>query len=543
MTLSTWTIARIARLGPATAGSVSVERDLPVTMTDGTVLLAERWFAGDGDTGAPVVIVRTPYGRTQTDVIARLLAERGHTVVVQSCRGTFGSGGEFTPFFDEEQDGADLLTWLEAQSWASGEWLLFGVSYLGLTAWALKRRSPRAIGAMALAVTSTDFRRAVIWPSERFGLSNGISWRYGLRHQELTGIHLRRAQLLETRTIRRATRDGYAQDADIRAFGEPDQPYRSWLAHDDRDPWWDRIDFDGEGDSVPPLLQVAGWYDLFLDAQVDDYVRIRDAGRPVRLVIGPWVHGSLGLFTNALRETVELFTGARDRSDARIWFGGVRRWVNMPAYPPRNAPTRWSLGADGSLTQSGSAMPEGAAGERELPDAGSPAPTVGGRTLFRADAGRKDQRAREKRPDVLTYTTAALDHDIAIAGWPTAQLAVTGSDGRPWFVRLCDVSPTGGSSNVCDGTVPASDDRDLRDEESGERRTVDIRLSPTAHVFRRGHRIRLQVSTDASPTYARVHAAQGPRLVISDTDGASGVDLPLVALRRGRRPSPAAGPR
>jgi len=525
MTAGTRLFAGLARLGPCTRFSVRVERDLPVTMSDGEVLLADRWYADDGGVSDPVVVVRTPYGRSQIDLVSRLLAERGLNVVVQSCRGTFGSSGHFEPFFAEENDGADTLTWLDGQAWASGEWLLFGVSYLGLTAWSMKRRSPRPIGALALAVTSTDFRRAVIYPSGRFGLSNALAWRYQLRDQELPNLRLWLSRARLTRKIRYATREGLAAGADVRAFGEIDQPYRDWLDHESTDPWWKRIDFDDEVKTLPPTLLVAGWYDLFLDAQLDDYARMRAAGHEVRLVIGPWVHSSPGLFLAAVRETLNLFTGDRKNSGARVWFGGTRRWTRMPEFPPRSELRRWTLGADARLTRDGGSSSERSEvrSKRELVPEVSPAPAAGGRTLFAADAGRRDQRHREGRSDVLIYTTEPLAEDLTIVGRPSAGLAVEEVDGQPWFVRLCDVSRSGRSHNVSDGTVVVA-----ALGEADRPRDVEITLSPTAHVFRRGHRIRLQVSAEASPTYAADSAAPSRGVVFDGVDGVSFLDLPAV---------------
>ena len=69
------------------------------------------------------------------------------------------------------------------------------------------------------------------------------------------------------------------------------------------------------------------------------------------------------------------------------------------------------------------------------------------------------------------------------------------------FVRLCDVSPDGTSRNVCDRLVrlPA----ESPDGMPGTVRSAVLRLWPAAHRFRRGHRIRVQVSSGAHPRYAR----------------------------------------
>jgi len=84
---------------PARDGRVTeVFRDLRVPGADGADLLTDRYVPPVGRPDLPVVVIRTPYSRRGTDPLARVLAERGHHVVVQSCRGTFGSTGAFVPF-------------------------------------------------------------------------------------------------------------------------------------------------------------------------------------------------------------------------------------------------------------------------------------------------------------------------------------------------------------------------------------------------------------------------------------------------------------
>jgi putative CocE/NonD family hydrolase len=63
------------------------------------------------------------------------------------------------------------------------------------------------------------------------------------------------------------------------------------------------------------------------------------------------------------------------------------------------------------------------------------------------------------------------------------------------FVRLCDVDPRGRSVNVCDGLVSLSSADSVG--------CAVVRLWPTAHRFRAGHRIRVQVSSGAFPRFAR----------------------------------------
>jgi putative CocE/NonD family hydrolase len=111
-------------------------------------------------------------------------------------------------------------------------------------------------------------------------------------------------------------------------------------------------------------------------------------------------------------------------------------------------------------------------------------------------SGRQDNTALEARADVLTYTTPVLDRDTEVIGEVSAEIWFRSSLAHAdVFVRLCDVDPRGRSRNVCDGLTSLSG--------ADEISCVTVALWPTAHRFRRGHRIRVQVSSGAFPRYAR----------------------------------------
>jgi hypothetical protein len=112
------------------------------------------------------------------------------------------------------------------------------------------------------------------------------------------------------------------------------------------------------------------------------------------------------------------------------------------------------------------------------------------------DSGRRNNTALEARPDVLTYTTAPLEADTEVIGEVSAEIWFSSSLAHAdVFVRLCDVDPRGRSWNVCDGLTS------LTGADKVTRATV--RLWATAYRFKRGHRIRVQVSSGAFPRYAR----------------------------------------
>ena len=129
--------------------------------------------------------MRTPYGRRQwAGMIGRLFAERGYQVVIQSCRGTFGSGGTWVPFRHNGPTVGPLWNGLLDQPWFPGALATFGPSYLGLTQWAVATEAPSSVRAMALSVTASDFRQAVVYPSECFALGTSLAWLQLLEYQE-----------------------------------------------------------------------------------------------------------------------------------------------------------------------------------------------------------------------------------------------------------------------------------------------------------------------------------------------------------------------
>src|SRR3989304_8434498 len=93
---------------------IVVKRNVGVPMPDGALLLADHYYPRGGGK-PPTILVRTPYGRSGRwgDTYGRPFAERGFQVLIQSCRGTFGSGGEVYPYRNERADGLATLEWVQ----------------------------------------------------------------------------------------------------------------------------------------------------------------------------------------------------------------------------------------------------------------------------------------------------------------------------------------------------------------------------------------------------------------------------------------------
>src|ERR1700742_639678 len=174
MSLLSQVMGRRMRLIAPRTTDVRREKDLPVAMDDGEVLLADRWVARDGaDEPTPTVLVRSPYGRRQLVglLFGRLLAERGLQVVIQSVRGTFGSGGTFSPF-DERADGLATLRWLRAQPWHAGLVGTLGPSYLGFVQWAI---ADDDLAAMSIHVSASEFHSQT-YAGSSLSLETLASW-------------------------------------------------------------------------------------------------------------------------------------------------------------------------------------------------------------------------------------------------------------------------------------------------------------------------------------------------------------------------------
>jgi putative CocE/NonD family hydrolase len=545
MTVGSRLAAKLVGLRAPRATDISVEHDLAAKMPDGAILLADRWFPTRAPADLPTILIRTPYGRRIMGPLGRLYAERGYQVVIQSCRGTFGSEGEFDPMRNEHADGRATLEWVAGQPWFDGRLVTWGGSYLGLTQWAVVEDVPDFVKAMALHVTASDFREGVVYPGGSFALETSLAWMHELKYQERGFRAVVGAQIRFGRVLAAASEVLPIGKCDVATIGETAPFYQQWLEHSaPGDAWWEAIDFGRHLEKVPPASLVGGWYDIFLPRQVADYEALRAAGRNARLTIGPWHHSSPGLFGETIRDSLQWFDsqlgerrGEEQRAPVRVFDMGRREWREFSQWPPVGETQRWYLGRWGTL---GLEPPPESGADLFHYNPHDPTPGVGGASLNMRSAGRKDQRRREHRHDVLTYTSPVLTEDLTVIGPLSATLSLRSSlEHTDFHVRLCDVTPKGKSLNLSDGIVrltPGS----VRTHEDGSF-TLEISMWPTANTFKAGDRIRLQVASGAHPLFAR-NAGTGEPLatgsnlrsadqeVFHDEARPSSIALPVVKL-------------
>jgi hypothetical protein len=292
-----------------------------------------------------------------------------------------------------------------------------------------------------------------------------------------------------------------------------------------------------------PVHLVGGWYDYYLRGLLRDYATLKAAGRQPYLSIGPWFHAHPGMMMTGLQEGLAWFDAhlKDDRRGLRqkpvhICVMGADEWRELDDFPPPARQTRYYLHAEGGLgpdTPPAASPPDGF-----RYDPADPTPALGGAFLGSEGAGPQDNRPLEARPDVLCYTTPPLAQAVEIIGMVRLELYARSSLAHTdFFGRLCDVAPDGRSTNICDGLFRVEPGQAEGQVDSHLR--IEIDMWATAHRFRRGHRLRLQVSSGAHPRWSRnlgtgealatgVRMAVAEQTVYHDEAHPSSVVLPVV---------------
>jgi hypothetical protein len=531
--------------------------ELEATMRDGTVLRADAYRPSSGDGPWPVLLARTPYGRKDPGVIARLdpakAAGRGHLVIVQDCRGRFGSQGSWTPLAHERTDGYDTVAWAAQLPYADGRVAMYGPSYLGHAQWAALADQPPELRAVIPEFTWADPYDGLITRGGANELGLMTQWTLGLGTDVL---ERRFADQPIGRRRRLAELNDAIEGLTARTYWElpPGETLRRLNLPLPRP---DQRSVAGSGRAEVPALIVAGWYDCFLQGGLDAYVRARTNGTPVSLLVGPWSHddqssrvgeGDFGEAADAaaidhggslldreldwldrqLRHrprsaVISTTTGTRTpkvepEQTVLVFVMGADEWRRMPTWPPAAADTSWFLHPRGELSLK--APEPGSAPDVFRNDPSNPVPTRGGALLLTPEfpAGPFDQEAVEKHDDVLVYTSAPMRAPLEVIG--RVRVLLLGDSTAPvtdWVARLCDVDADGISRNLTDGIVRK------RAAGKGE---VSIDLWSTAHVFLPGHRIRLQVTASCFPRWDR--GAPARQRVHHDSARPSRLILPVA---------------
>ncbi len=498
---------------------VSDFKKLPVQMDDGELLYADLYRPGKLES-APTILVRIPLdntikGRLLSNMVGRIWAERGYNVLIQGVRGRFNSKGKHVPFVNERTDGIATLKWLNQQPWHNGKTGMWGGSYFGYTQWVLSDQDTLGLKAMFTHISSSDMYK-MFYPGKTFAYESALFWATRSYSGEDTPMEYER--------LKKGFEGGKMIEADNRVV--QDIPfYNDWVTHTERDSYWRKVDgFERAKQLKVPVLMMAGWYDPFLNAQVQDFEEVRKEGdstiaNACRLIIGPWTHA----------ETVQLPNGYQAKNyrlasiapaigwydlhlkgiagekipPVQIFVMGINQWRYENSFPlERTKYTSYYLGIDSSAMDTEKKQRIDTVPFQKLKiqtylyDPADPIPSIGG-VVLGGRAGPKPQNELATRKDILFYNSAILQEDLEVTGKIKLVLYVsTNAKNTDFMGKLVDVHPDGKAYTISEGA--------LRKYYSGkdQKEQIEIELSPTSNVFLKGHVIRLEISSSNYPRFS-----------------------------------------
>jgi hypothetical protein len=522
---------------PQDASPVTTDWNVRVPMRDGIRLAADVWRGGPGERRA-TVLSRTPYNKNNDEHQGRAAeyAAHGYNFVDMDVRGRGDSEGSFEPWRAEAQDGYDTIEWIAQQDWSDGRVVTWGPSYLAWVQWLTAVLQPPHLQGMIVHVAPSD-------PFEDSPTGVPIPW-------ELCWL-----RMLDGRVRQYVDLVDWPQKAwhlplltmDTHA-GFHSEHWRNFLTHPITDrAYWDPVRYRPQiRDVTVPVLNITGWYDDVQRGSTENFRLMTGPDVPagVRenqwMVIGPWDHGCTRTRARTLG-TIEFGPGAETDLPAleRDWLAWVLRQEGERPAPVRLfvmgdntwraeqewplARTRWAryfLDSNGDAqTRHGGGVLRRENGDGTHPVAGSapdalsydpadPVPFISDHASSSQIGGPDDYSGVEERPDVLVYTTPPLESDREVTGPVRLELfASSTAVDTDFTAKLLDVHPDGFSQRLCDSMVRARFRNGYSGPETrlvpGEVTAFTIDMWSTSHVFRAGHRVRLEVSSSAFPKYDR----------------------------------------
>jgi len=475
----------------------------------------------------PTILIRTPYGKG-LDITPHYAAfvDRGYAVVAEDVRGRYESEGEFRPLVQEPLDGDDTLNWIARQPWSDGKIGMMGGSYLGIVQWkAALLNNPHLKAIFPVVSGYDDYRDRFYSTGGAMKLGQRLLWMS--ENLSARGYHPDFTRFIFHLPLR---------TADVASTGVRSEMYQKALNHPADDSFWRSISTRARIANIRvPVFSVGGWYDNFVQSDLEAYAALRKNSGVHRILIGPWPHSMSVRFPGVDygRDSVVPVRGLQlqwfdqwlkgkdtpllSTPPVRIFVMGINRWREDRDWPPRGvrfvpfyltgSGRANSLSGDGRLAP---APPRIEAADRFVFDPRDPVPTAGGAVCCDPRVfpwGPQDQRGVEKRRDVLVYTSPELRRDLQVIGPIRVVLyASTSARDTDFTAKLVDVFPDGMARNLTDGILR------LRYRESlekpvlarpGQIYRVTIDAGVTGNVFRKGHRIRLEISSSNFPRFDR----------------------------------------
>lgn len=515
----------LAQEGSQPVYQVIQELDVKVSMRDG-IRLSTNIYRPDAPGKFPVLLMRSPYGNGgPDDKEGHYYARRGYVVVIQDTRGRYGSEGIFDAMQSEAPDGYDTQQWAGEQSWCNGKIGTIGGSYLGFTQWMPAPLGSPYLKTMFPTKTFSDFYKEA-YVGGAFRILRWSPWSY-----EMT-----RPWNVESSLVQDVSDSAYR----VIPFIEQDKilgwkiPFlRDWLSHPQNDLYWKRSRVgDNYAEIRTSVYHLGGWFDSFQQGTLNNFMRMTRADidpetrAKQKLLMGPWIHatesrltGDLDFGEDADFDTRELKlrwydnqlkgieNGIMQEPPVRIFVMGENAWRYENEWPLARAVYKeyylHSSGVANSLAGDGSidiVVPENEHPDTFVYDPEDPVITPGRDEPV-------DQREVEARQDVLVYSTGILKKSIEVTGPVNVVLYASSSAiNKDFTAKLVDVYPDGKAIRLCEGIIRASfrnPDATPSAIQPNKVYKYNISLWSTSNLFKKGHQIRVEISSSNFPRFDR----------------------------------------
>ncbi|MBY0149160.1 CocE/NonD family hydrolase [Neobacillus niacini] len=531
------------------------EKNVPAVMRDGTTLYGDV-FRPEGEGKYPVLLQRTPYNKAFLPLTTMVLdpisaAHAGYVVIIQDVRGRFESKGE--PFYiykNEYQDGYDSVEWAASLPYSNGNVGMYGLSYKGMTQFQAAAMQPPHLKAIFPITWGTD---AYMYRGGALELGLLISWSLSTigpnavirakKGKEDFGREFMKLVHAIDHIEEAAFNQLPIQDSQWLKLGDSFASFvYDILEHEIRDEYHQEIGVKEKSEEINvPIFGMAGWYDLLLGQDLEHYETWKHK-KNTMLMIGPWAHagfapqvGELSFGLSASSLLLELKTdltslqlkwfdywlkgiknGVMDEAPVKIFVMGENKWrdeqewplrrtVYTPFYFDSNGRANTKDG-DGSLSIE---FPQEESFDSYVYDPANPVPSLGGNHLLPANypRGPIDQQHLEAREDILVYTSEALAEDLEVTGPVKVVLyAASTAVDTDFTAKLVDVHPNGKAINIVDGIIRAKY-REKNQPASlitpNEVYCYEIDLLSTSNVFKKGHKLRVEISSSNFPRFDR----------------------------------------
>ena len=531
---------------PADQFAITIQHGVEAKMRDGVILRADIYRPAAEGT-FPVLLERTPYNKSNEVSFGAKAVARGYIVVVQDVRGRYTSDGDWYPFKNEINDGYDSVEWAAALPGSNGKVGMFGGSYVGATQMLAAIAHPPHLAGICPVVTASNYHDGWTYQGGAFEQWFNESWTSGLAQDTFNRTVMNNTNALNG--IWQLPLTSYplfdlpknSTQSDLTTALAP--YFLDWLAHPTYDDYWKRWSIEEHFQDIKvPQLTIAAWYDIFLGGSLRNYMGVKQQGGSDIARQGQWLMVTIGGHAGDGRKVGDVDFGpaaafneeeitlawydhiflnrANDFASSKrvkLFVLGANQWREEEDWPiSRSRETRYylhssgkanSLGGDGNLTL---VPPHQEPNDHYIYDPANPVPTIGGPLCCaqqRLVPGPHDQRPAEARGDVLIYSTTPMTQDVEVTGPIKLELfAKSSAVDTDFTAKLVDVWPDGFAQNLTEGIVRA---RYRESQEKAEfinpgqvyKFTVD--LWATSNVFKKGHVLRLEVSSSNFPRFDR----------------------------------------